>query len=546
MPSVIRIHKYMCNLHNFPFWTTCSLLKHVNAAVQSEAHNKEEEQKAELLPSSEADDEVISLDALPCQLEHVHFVVAYLKYKCIPSPINQDSMYFSLTRAFDYLGCDEAYFQITLDDSRLNVFESVDLAINHNTCDLYQLYDDEQDGRRVQWQTVTPIYPYVVRPRRSFLANLPASQKRALRRIFGCIICKRRAFVNRVFHLFGKHLCVAGGSLHRAFRYRGASRACYSSSCDIDFFLLRFDFKTLEMFIHAFANVYQQYFGDYTVIRTQYAVTFFRVSHHHRNIMQIVLRSYNSVSHALSTFDLDASCIAYDGKNIVVNARGKRALQTGCNYVDITRQSTTFETRLCKYYRNYGLGIVVPHYDASRVSYSTIEDVATTGKHGLSRLLQLLLCQRENGTFANDRKRGGYGAFGQIAKSTSERSLIRNISIALSFNTYRTPFILRQNNSLVFEYFGHEKDLHVDGIDPGLLRDDFASTNGCFAPIEGPWYAEAYGGRNIPVWKQQIDNYPQMMGSDELVERDEWVVHVDADKFITYKKPQFDDDNRDE
>ena len=65
--------------------------------------------------------------------------------------------------------------------------------------------------------------------------------------------------------------------------------------------------------------------------------------------MQIVLRLYHSPAEILAGFDIDTSCVAYDGKHVLANPRSIVALMRQANTVDMTRRSPSYEIRLAKY-----------------------------------------------------------------------------------------------------------------------------------------------------------------------------------------------------
>jgi hypothetical protein len=410
-----------------------------------------------------------------------------LRYGCLPMPIRDLGLYTSLTTAFDFLHCHDAMQIVSFDDSVLNLFTRDDFHIN-SVVDgvLYPLFDAYEAW--IPREPARSPYPLVVESRQHLLRRAPATLTTALGRIFKCPGCGRYAFIMRLLLIFGSKLCLAGGALQYMFHRKGANVCCMMS--DIDIFLLNFDYRVLEMFIIAFAGIYQEFFGEYTVVRTPFTVTFFRLKKQHRNTVQIILRSYPSTSAVLDSFDLDSSCFALYRNQLVASARGLRCLTTSVNTVDVTKQSTTFERRLVKYFHKYDIGIAVPHFMQSRLIYPR-------ATYGLSLLLEAL--HRPAG---HTKALLGYSAFTTgIVASVSLRTLKRNIAAVVGFSRFATPFLIRVNNPLVFTLLGDE----AETVDPALLpRESFEPPSGSFIPLYGPWYAEAYGGELIPEIAAQI------------------------------------------
>lgn len=418
---------------------------------------------------------IINVD-LPCDTEFLSLICQYFRYGCLPKPITSFRMYESLNQSFDYLLCDTASMLITLDDEKLNVFSDVDTSINSDKEDItISLFDEK--GKWVTQDKLQSEYGLVLKPVRHVLSRRPEDIFQAIDRIFTCN--GRRGFIKKVFLLFKGYICIAGGCMQYMFQEKIS--ACVS---DIDFFLLNMNADKLDMFVKAFSCLYEEFFGKYMVLRTKYTVTFFRLVSRHRNTVQIVLRNYASVCHVLKSFDLDSSCIAYDGNSIVTNRRGLRCIQTGCNLVDVKRQSTTFEKRLLKYHRKYDIGVVAPNFDVRRLDFSR-------ATFGLSKLLD------KKPSFTNV----GYDVYGSISSSRSLRELRLKVGENLTYTLDKVPFILRYNNPLLFEYFGDEER---------YIKDDFKNPSfvgdiGSFDRVKGPWHAQAYGGDMIPEIMTVID-----------------------------------------
>lgn len=68
-------------------------------------------------------------------------------------------------------------------------------------------------------------------------------------------------------------------------------------------------------------------------------------------LAQVILHLYGSVGELLMGFDLDACCVAYDGRSVLCLPRCARALRRGYNLcgVDASRLTPGFEARALKY-----------------------------------------------------------------------------------------------------------------------------------------------------------------------------------------------------
>jgi hypothetical protein len=78
--------------------------------------------------------------------------------------------------------------------------------------------------------------------------------------------------------------------------------------------------------------------GSGLTLRTKHAITFISPKYPHRHV-QIILRLYKSVSEILTGFDVDSSCVAYDGRQVYTTPRGATAIVTRTNVIDLSRRS---------------------------------------------------------------------------------------------------------------------------------------------------------------------------------------------------------------
>jgi hypothetical protein len=86
-----------------------------------------------------------------------------------------------------------------------------------------------------------------------------------------------------------------------------------------------------------------------------------------RITIQIIIRLYHSISEILHGFDLGSSAVGFDGKQVYFTTLSKFAYERGCNVVDTTRRSTTYEMRLEKYLRR-NFSIIMPFLDISKLT----------------------------------------------------------------------------------------------------------------------------------------------------------------------------------
>jgi hypothetical protein len=82
--------------------------------------------------------------------------------------------------------------------------------------------------------------------------------------------------------------------------------------------------------------------------------------------IQIILRLYKNVEQILYGFDLGSSAVGYNGSEIYFTTLGKLSYEYMINVIDPSRRSTTYESRLIKYY-NRGFSIVLPDLDIKKL-----------------------------------------------------------------------------------------------------------------------------------------------------------------------------------
>jgi ankyrin repeat protein len=155
---------------------------------------------------------------------------------------------------------------------------------------------------------------------------------------------------------------------------------------DVDLFIYGLDEEqAIEKIKQIETKVRDSILQETTTIRTKNAITI--ASAYPTRHVQIVLRLYKSVSEILTGFDVDCSCVAYDGKMVWATPRAVASYVTQINTIDLTRRSPSYENRLSKYSRR-GFEVYWPELDRSKID-PTIFERSFSRVMGLARLLVL-------------------------------------------------------------------------------------------------------------------------------------------------------------
>jgi ankyrin repeat protein len=169
-----------------------------------------------------------------------------------------------------------------------------------------------------------------------------------------------------------------------------SARAYYheklAPASDVDLFIFGLDEEqAIEKIKQIETAVRDSILSDTTTIRTKHAITI--ASQYPTRHVQIVLRLYKSVSEILTGFDVDCSCVAYDGTQVWAAPRAVAAFVTQINMVDLSRRSPSYENRLSKY-SHRGFEVYWPLLERSKVD-PTIFERSFSRVMGLARLLVL-------------------------------------------------------------------------------------------------------------------------------------------------------------
>jgi hypothetical protein len=200
-------------------------------------------------------------------------------------------------------------------------------------------------------------------------------------------LCKEK-LIRFLKKLSYKNYCIAGGFLTSDYR-----------ETDIDFFITtKNESEAREAILNIYVNAIQNNITDpgflmqmqpvnryeEMIIVNDYSITFsfsgFKV--------QIILRLYNSITEVISGFDVDMSCVAFDGKKFYCMPRFVRSIISKYILVDPERQSTTYAQRLYKYRFRY-CDIAIPGIEKHKIT-SDFDDV-----QGLAKLLKKIYSTKE-------------------------------------------------------------------------------------------------------------------------------------------------------
>lgn len=139
----------------------------------------------------------------------------------------------------------------------------------------------------------------------------------------------------------------------------------FSPASDVDLFLYGLtEEQAVDKIKQIERCISDSVLAEVSTIRTKNAITI--VSQYPTRHVQIVLRRYKSIAEVLTGFDVDCSCVAYDGKQVYLAPRALGAYITQINQVDLTRRSPSYENRLSKY-SHRGFEVFWPDLDRSKI-----------------------------------------------------------------------------------------------------------------------------------------------------------------------------------
>ena len=165
---------------------------------------------------------------------------------------------------------------------------------------------------------------------------------------------------------------IAGGSVCNTlinYRYLG-------TNSDVDIFLYGISPEDAERKVYEICDiVYKQKPKSGRnppdhILRTENCITF----NYQGNRVQIILRIYNSISEILHGFDLGSSAVGFDGKDVYFTTLSAFSFATMYNILDTSRRSTSYESRIMKYWHR-GFNVILPELNIKK-----LRDPAKLGK----------------------------------------------------------------------------------------------------------------------------------------------------------------------
>lgn len=119
---------------------------------------------------------------------------------------------------------------------------------------------------------------------------------------------------------------------------------------DYDFFFYDIDQEGAENIIKNF----QKYFENIKISASPTAITIIADDVKY----QFITKLFKNKEDIINSFDIDASCVYFDGENIMLNKRCKDSIETGYNIVNFQKYSCNYSVRLIKYYQEKGMGLI--------------------------------------------------------------------------------------------------------------------------------------------------------------------------------------------
>lgn len=174
-------------------------------------------------------------------------------------------------------------------------------------------------------------------------------------------------FTTELLNEFKGHLVACGGAITK-------SIICYNSyreNEDIDLFFYDLDveqatklrIEIIEFIINKFKTTIDNV--TFCIQRNEFVTTLtvYKLGHGYKEyttyVYQLIHRIYPDISSIIGGFDLSSCAVAYDGQEIYSTPLGTWSLKNKAIIVDLSRRSTSYEHRLCKYFK-YEFTIIFP------------------------------------------------------------------------------------------------------------------------------------------------------------------------------------------
>lgn len=263
-----------------------------------------------------------------------------------------------------------------------------------------------------------------------------------------------------------KNYVAAGG-----FVYKNFSFTIQNISNDIDIFLItKNEAEAIESIRNIFAilsginipdviankPVLISYNGNvinlYKEIR--YNAGQFRGSVDYGVNVQIILRLYNSIAQVISGFDIDACCVAYDGKKFYGMPRFIRAINYGYNIADPERQSSTYAQRLFKYAER-GFNIAMPGLITDGIRCNFLNKYTEYG--GLAKIITYYYAKKGRIENFKTAAQSDYDFFPFVPNVEGIYKIIRNTAKKDYFNKNIKPYLNgnEENDKIFYNHYYH-------------------------------------------------------------------------------------------
>jgi hypothetical protein len=243
---------------------------------------------------------------------------------------------------------DHAKINVSDSITSFEVIKLLDTDNNHYQpgifCDIYNLNDVTQ--YRTNWNFSLPT---LCSPRRDFDYDLMPVDMVAVNSRFHAII------IREIMTLLGvPGLVVAGGAVCSMMRKKHTAQ-------DIDLFFIGMPNEDDRVNLLENLQEILDEIGTFTLLTTTNCWTWYNTA---GTNIQIISRSYETVSEVLHSFDNGASAVAYDGRNLYFSSLGFLAYTAGVIVLNLSRRGCSYESRLKKYF-NHGFNIILPNLEIS-------------------------------------------------------------------------------------------------------------------------------------------------------------------------------------
>lgn len=214
------------------------------------------------------------------------------------------------------------------------------------------VYDDVSSAPPAEWSEANPV----IVPRKTKVSLAPKQTACDIMSKFLERVPKELLYSDKPVYGRPSGLLPAGGAVASALVGRD-----YQCS-DLDLFIVGWSREEATQAINCLPSYLCGKGGKWQVFRTNTCISFVREEGPSAgpNIIQVVLRRYDTAASVIHDFDLGSSAVAYfpDCREFVFAPAARFAYANGCNVLNMAKRRHSYEYRLHKYY-NRGFGIVL-------------------------------------------------------------------------------------------------------------------------------------------------------------------------------------------